>query len=509
MNGGIELLPENHTSTCPPNWGNSSPLFVSTLARHLALTLSLSLLFGWSPRAASQATTTEDSFARIAAIVEEKMQEYGVPGVALGISHGGTRVTKGFGVTSVENPLPVTESTLFQAGSITKTFTATVVMRLMEEGKLTLDAPVRDYLPAFRVQDENASRRATVRTLLTHMGGWEGDYFADPGNCDEALAQVVTGMADLEQIAPFDTFWSYNNAGFYVAGRLIELATGKPYEAAVQELLLDPLGLRQTFFFPEDVLTHRFAVGHAGPSTAPIVLRPWPLPRAVHPAGGVVTSVEDLLSYGDFHLGNGSAPDGAQLLSPTSMRQMHRTQLVKQGTNEEMAIGWQVSRIGAARELWHDGWAVGQQALLFLVPSERLVVALLTNSVTGERLNRDVRRAVAREYLDVTISDPPLMTVTSAELAQYVGRYSRPFMDVVVTIEGDRVMVQRIQKQGFPTPESYVPPPSPPTPYAFYAEDRIIGLGPMQGDRAEFLRRSDGTVGWLRVGGRVARRTSE
>jgi hypothetical protein len=178
---------------------------------------------------------------------------------------------------------------------------------------------------------------------------------------------------------------------------------------------------------------------------------------------------------------------------------------VKHGTDEEMAIAWQVSAIGGLREIWHDGATLGQQALLMLVPSRQLAVALLTNSVRGERLNRDIRRAVAQEYLGVTISDPS--PIALPELTPYVGRYSRPFSDVVVAGDAGRLTIQTIQKQGFPTPDSPVPPPPLPAPYAFYATDRLVGVGgSMQGTRAEFLRLPDGAVGWIRVGGRVARR---
>jgi CubicO group peptidase (beta-lactamase class C family) len=439
-------------------------------------------------------------------VVEEKMAAYGVPGVALGVSHSGSRITRGFGITSVENPLPITETTLFQAGSITKTITATVAMRLVEAGGLSLDAPIRQYLPTFAVEDAEASSRATLQTLLTHMGGWEGDFFRDPDDGNDALARIVADMTDLGQVTPFGATWSYNNAGFLVAGRLIEIATGTTYETAVRELLIAPLGLRQTLFEPADAMTHRFAVGHAGPTNRPIVLRPWGLPRAIRPAGGVVSSVDDLLQYAEFQLGDGTTSTGSRLLSLESMGQLHQTQVEKHGTNDEMALGWQVSRIGALREVWHDGAAVGQQALLFLVPSEQLAVVVLTNSVNGERLNRDVRRAVAEHYLGVTLRGPTPITVGVEQLTEFVGRYSRPFMDILVTVEGDRVMLQPVQKQGFPTPTSPVPPPAPPAPYALDAPDRLVGVGPVEGERVEFLRRADGSVGWIRVRGRVAAR---
>src|SRR5688572_18115444 len=241
-----------------------------------------------SPPAGAQA---DARFDRIRAAMEDKMKEYGVPGAAVGVYFKGQSATLGLGVTSIDNPLPVTADTLFQVGSISKTFTGTLLMQLVDAGKLKLDARVRDSIRSFRVKDPAASRDATLLTTLTHMGGWEGDYFDDPGSGDDALARVVERMAGLEQVAPFNSVWSYNNAGFYVAGRAIELATGKPYETALKEMLLEPLGLKRTFIFPADVMAERFVVGHSGPVGKPAVARPWALARAAHAVGGVVASV--------------------------------------------------------------------------------------------------------------------------------------------------------------------------------------------------------------------------
>ena len=476
--------------------------------RRAAALVLIAVFAGWAiarPAAGEETAPSADPrFERLAAAVEEAMKQSGVPGVALGILENGRMMTRGFGVTSVENPLPVTDETLFQAGSITKTFTGTLILHLVETGKLKLDAPVRDYIPAFRVQDETASREATVLTLLTHMGGWEGDFFEDTGPGDDALAAVVRRMAGLEQISPIHTSWSYNNAGFYVAGRLIEIATGKPYEQALQELLLEPLELRSTFIVPTDVMTRRFAVGHAGPRDRPIIVGPWALPRVLRPAGGAITSVQDLLRYGQFHLGDGDA----RILSQASIEAMQTTQRPKQGTDGEMAIAWQISNEGGIRQVWHDGSTMGQQALLVLVPARKLAVALLTNSFAGERLNREISRLALQEFLGVTITDPqPLPSPPKTDLSEYVGRYSRPFTDVIVTLAGGRLMIQTVQKQGFPTTTSPVPPPPPAVPFAFYAEDRlIVPEGAQKGARAEFLRRPDGTVGWIRIRDRVSRK---
>src|SRR5687767_1537444 len=127
----------------------------------------------------------------LGSFVTKTMDTLGVPGVSVGILHDGDEVSAGFGVTNIEHPQQVDEGTLFQIGSTTKTFTATVMMRLVEEGKVDLDKPVVTYLPKFRLADEDAARRATVQHLLTHTGGWLGDYFDDFGRGDDALRRVV------------------------------------------------------------------------------------------------------------------------------------------------------------------------------------------------------------------------------------------------------------------------------------------------------------------------------
>ena len=192
-------------------------------------------------------------------------------------------------------------------------------MRLVERGELDLDAALRTYLPHLKLSDADVAARVTMRHLLTHTGGWLGDYFDDVGPGEDALARICSSMSELPQLTPLGDVWSYNNAGFYLAGRVIEVVTGLPYEQAVQELLLDPLGLEQTLFFAEDVMTRRFAVGHDRNNA---VARPWPIGRAHHPAGGLASTVRDLLRYARFHLG-----DGEGILTRASLDQMQKIQV--------------------------------------------------------------------------------------------------------------------------------------------------------------------------------------
>ncbi|HXW84578.1 MAG TPA: serine hydrolase domain-containing protein, partial [Candidatus Binataceae bacterium] len=205
---------------------------------------------------------TQQKFAQLREFAAETLARYRVPGAALGIFADGEQFAAGFGITNVRHPLEVDEHTLFQIGSNTKTFTATLAMRLVEQGKLDFDSPIRRYLPGFRMKDSGIAERVTMRHLLTHRGGWEGDFFEDTGNGDDALRIYVERMSDLAQLTPLDAVWSYNNAAFSLAGRVIEVLNSTTYEAALTDQILKPLGLKRSFIFPTDVMTHRFAVGH-------------------------------------------------------------------------------------------------------------------------------------------------------------------------------------------------------------------------------------------------------
>jgi len=335
----------------------------------------------------------EQKWEQLQAFVTETLERTGVPGAAVGVLHQGQVMAAGFGVTNVDHPLPVTPETLFQIGSITKTFTGTLIMMLAEAGELDLDAPVRTYIPDFRVQDETVSRQATIRHLLTHTSGWVGDVFDDTGEGDDALARYVANMRDTPQLAPLDRLWSYNNAGFSIAGYVIERVTGQPYQDVLQERLLGPLGMESVYIRPTDVMTHRFAVGHQVGEDGPQVAWPWPLPRAVWPAGGIVTSTPDLLRYARFHLENGVTADGERLLSEEGAARMQEPQVAVWG-DEAWGLSWALNKVDGVREVSHGGGTVGQIAMLLLIPAHDLALALLTNADRGSRMKIAVRKWV-------------------------------------------------------------------------------------------------------------------
>ncbi len=147
----------------------------------------------------------------------------------------------------VRNPQPrtgveATADALFQIGSITKVWTATLVMQLVDEGRIELDAPVRRYLPGFRVADEAVSDAVTIRHLLTHTSGIDGDHFADTGRGDDALERYVESCAELPQVHPLGATYSYCNTGYTVLGRVLELVADTVWDDLLRTRLVQPLG---------------------------------------------------------------------------------------------------------------------------------------------------------------------------------------------------------------------------------------------------------------------------
>jgi CubicO group peptidase (beta-lactamase class C family) len=453
-------------------------------------------------------------FAALASVTEAKMHEYRVPGVAIGIADHGSTTWRGFGVTSVEDPLPVTEHTVFPIASISKTFAATAMMRLVEQGKVDLRAPVRTYLPDFRVKDEAVSRDVTIWNLLTHTAGWEGQV-AGPDRGEDTLRNFTSTLADLMQLAPPGAAWSYNNAGFSVAGRVIETVTGLPINTAIRDLVFKPVGLAHAGTSAGDFVANRFAVGHVNRGDSPPALQRPFVPSSSVTAGGVGLCIVDLLSYARFHLGDGTGAGGERVLRRETLELMRTAQLRKQSMDDDIGIAWHLRTVGPIRSAAHGGTLAGHVLLLELVPERDFAIGILTNSNAGWRLIQDVERAALTAYHGATLATNqaiahrglvetlPSVTplATQPDPAPYVGRYLRPMNAVAVRAENGQLVVQVLPNTGAAQPEMRV---------AFYGSDRaVVTDGADRGQSIEFIRAADGRVRWVRVVGRIAVREQQ
>jgi hypothetical protein len=175
--------------------------------------------------------------------------------------------------------------------------------------------------------------------------------------------------------------------------------------------------------------------------------------------------------------------------------------------NEKMGITWMIRDINGVRIFSHGGGTLGQISILQLIPERNFVLAVLTNAGIGGLVAQETSRWALKHYLELEIPDPKPIESSEEELASYAGHYSRPYADIDLgMLAGKLVGMQKI-KMGFPTKETPPPPPSPPASLALCEKDRLlITDGPSKGGLLEIIRKSDGSIGWLRFGLRLHER---
>ncbi|HEY6739158.1 MAG TPA: serine hydrolase domain-containing protein, partial [Actinopolymorphaceae bacterium] len=377
------------------------------------------------------------------------LTEHEVPGASVAVLADDEIVEVAGGVLHKHTGVEVTTDSVFHVGSITKVWTATLIMQLVDEGRLDLDAPVRTYLPKFRVADEHASATVTTRHLLNHTAGWEGDIFTPTTSGDDAVERFVDDiMPTVRQTLPPGEMFSYNNAGFVVLGRIIEVLREKPWAQVLRERLAEPLGLEYVATRADEAILFRAAVGHvqADPADEPTPTKVWALPYSNAPFGAMLAmSARDLLGFARLHLCDGLAPDGTRLLSESAAAEMRAPfaevpRLTPRPT--QRGLGWSRYDWDGGLVVGHDGQTIGQLAYLRVVPERGVAVAVLTNGGRAGRLHTAVTSEALRVLAGIAV--PPLPGVPPGPVdavdrpERYVGRYEvhSGRVDVEVDDEG-------------------------------------------------------------------------
>jgi CubicO group peptidase (beta-lactamase class C family) len=370
------------------------------------------------------------------------LAEYKVPGAAIGVYLDGEVFDFASGVLSHATGVEATADSVFQIGSITKTWTATLIMQLADEGLLDIDATVVRYLPDFDLADSDAAKAMTVRQLLCHKAGFEGDIFTDTGTNDDCVEKYVATLATDPQLFPPDEMFSYNNAGFCVLGRIIEVLRGKPWEQALRDHLFTPLGLTHAATDANSAILFRAAVGHLpnpDESGLPVPAPMWSLVKSNGPAGAMLAMrPRDLLTFAAMHLNGGKAADGTQVLSPASVTAMQRNQVTLpplglMGTH--WGLGWEAFDWPGGNAIGHDGGTIGQSAFLRIVPGKNVAIALLTNGGNPIAVYFEVYRHLLKVLADIDLPSTPVPPANPEQIdgTKYLGSYANSMGNIEIT----------------------------------------------------------------------------
>jgi CubicO group peptidase (beta-lactamase class C family) len=337
------------------------------------------------PVSASAASTAAGpDYAAIDRYVQGQITDAHIPGLALGIVHGDQIAhVQGFG-SADSTGRAVTGQTPFFIGSLSKSFTALAVMQLVQAGKTALDAPVQEYVPAFRVADYAASRQITVRELLNQTSGIPTSAGIGPlSGPVTSLAAQVDDLRTVQLASSPGRRYQYSNANYVVLGRLIELVSGEDYGAYLGQNVLGPLGMNHTYTSLAEAEADGLASGsslwfglaqrHAqGAGFRPDMV----------PAGFVLSTAEDMTHYLIAQL-NGGVYSGSSVLSAAGVDKMH-SPAVNAGVSAQgggYAMGWFAGRREALTStVWHNGSAGGMHTMVVMLPAQRWGVVILTNA---------------------------------------------------------------------------------------------------------------------------------
>jgi CubicO group peptidase (beta-lactamase class C family) len=388
--------------------------------------------------------TSDELKTRLAELAEGTF----VPGAAAAILHGDRVVAAFTGTANRATGAPVVEGTLFAAGSVTKVFTAALVMTLVDDGLVDLDATVQTYLPDFTLADPDRSAAVTVRMLLNHTSGMPGNYMPDDPCGPDVVATYMERLKDLPIMGTPGKQWSYSNTGMVTLGRIAEVVTNQTYDDALEQRILRPLGLNATTY-SDQMMLRSTAVGHlADPATG--TAEPAPVFRKYYgngPAGATMwCDVQALIGFAQMHLNDGLAPDGTRVLSEESVVAMQTPTVDIWGgvPYPQWGLGWGICELGGSRVISHGGGNIGMHSTLWVVPDQSVAVAVLTNGSTGYGLHGALVAEVLKQELGLEMPAPPAMPESAVPVdpSLYTGRYASPQGDLVITAQDDRLFVE-------------------------------------------------------------------
>ncbi|GAA3971674.1 serine hydrolase domain-containing protein [Thermobifida alba] len=375
---------------------------------------------------------------RISGLLEKLAERHRVPGAQLAVYLDGELLEAVHGVTRTGRPDPVTPRSRFPYGSVSKIFTAALVMQLVEDGEIELDRPVADHLASHQIPHGHPMRSTTLRHLLSHTSGLVSDHEGAPLR-SASLRRHFTSVLDTEWISTPGTAFSYSNTGYAVAAYVVEAVTGQDWWEAIESYLFGPTGLDLAFVHdartpsarPDTVSGH--AVHSATGHTEPVDFYVEP---ALTAAGGLAGSATDLVAFARAFMAADHAALDTEIADPEVLAEMGREVRAAEpfGLADGWCAGWGVFHADRTRWLGHDGTLDGGTCNVRLDPAGGAAVALTTNSTTGLAMWEDLVDELRNLGLHVGhYRQPRPASGTSLPDARFTGNYTNGELSVRIT----------------------------------------------------------------------------
>ena len=387
-------------------------------------------------RSSTQLTKYCELKEKLSSIISAEMKRHKITGVSIAVNDDGKTVwSEGFGYSDKEERIAATPHTVYRIGSITKVFTATAIMQLVEHGLLDLDKPVSDYLPEFTINTRfTQSKSITIRDLMTHHSGLPSDnlngfYTRSAYEMPERFSSALDYLKNAYTSYSNGLVYSYSNLGISLLGIVVERITGMKYEDYIENNICKPLGMNQTSFEYSPGKDRLLSKGYnKGKGEYEVQMRDLP-------AGGLQSTALDMSKFLSFTLGLGISDNG-NVLKHETLSKMFEVQNMDNPIdfNFKTGLNWILSWPSleyAGKVAWHDGGSIHYTSLLAIMPDYGFGVTVLTNSVRGAHLNHRVTDE-ALKYLvllknGIVVPETNIpfdIVITEKQSKEVIGKYA-------------------------------------------------------------------------------------
>jgi CubicO group peptidase (beta-lactamase class C family) len=390
---------------------------------------------------------TDSLIKSLPGIVKAVYDESGLPSLSIAIVYDRDIIySQAFGFADQEKKISATTGTIYPIASITKLFTATMLVQLSEKGVVSLDTPVKNFLPEYKVKSPyNGTQPTTLRQLATHTSGlpkdanvsFQSDYAAanwivSMGSSEmkwyASKEEVLTNLPDIELEYPPNSRYSYSNLGMCLLGIALERAACQSYTEYIETKILKPLGMDHSGFFLQNKKFSSAPIGYVYvDSTSKTLIAPeWELGAALY-TGGLYSTAEDLARFLSLQFQN-DTPGELQIISADGLRMMHLE-----------SIGWGIGW-GRYPVIEHTGGHLGFYAYIRAIPKLKIGIAALTNShnpLSSDLPSRDIAQYLLDQLKQAMLTNPAtdVFNPDEIDLNQYAGDYHLPGTNSDINIE--------------------------------------------------------------------------